>query len=476
MDNAARARQRVLALFLPLAAVLYVSAEALDPKGTDKVISTIPEALKVLPIAAAHPAQLYLAGSLSLLALGALAVSYAGIATLVRGSGSALATVAALLGALGAFCGALVNVLVGVNLAAAATAHMTQHAAARFLVTSFNSGFEHVFSGVYFAGIVVAPILMGVALWRSRSVPRWLAVLFAARAGGRPAGILRRPCPRRTAHAAVRGRDAAARGQDVAGGYEVGQPRQCGGGSNDAGSPGQGRRGLWPVIRRRLGRPASSSARERPACGRVNCEEDGGVSFWQPAESPLTRPPRSWAFDIGCAVVAGAASLAHFSFGQAARPAHLSVATGAIVVVATAGALPLRRVWPGPVFVWTVLAAVIVAQWPDRGALFPVALAISLYTVAAMMRRVEALAAASLVVGAILLVAAADGTPHWAVAVPNAAGFAAAVLILGLYVGTRRAYLAALRDRARQLERERDQSSALAAIEERSPHRPRDAR
>ncbi len=180
MDNAARARQRVLALFLPLAAVLYVSAEALDPKGTDKVISTIPEALKVLPIAAAHPAQLYLAGSLSLLALGALAVSYAGIATLVRGSGSALATVAALLGALGAFCGALVNVLVGVNLAAAATAHMTQHAAARFLVTSFNSGFEHVFSGVYFAGIVVAPILMGVALWQSRSVPRWLAVLFAA--------------------------------------------------------------------------------------------------------------------------------------------------------------------------------------------------------------------------------------------------------------------------------------------------------
>ncbi len=192
------------------------------------------------------------------------------------------------------------------------------------------------------------------------------------------------------------------------------------------------------------------------------------MSYWQPAESPLTRPPRSWAFDIGCAVVAGAASLAHFSFGQEARPAHLSVATGAIVVVATAGALPLRRVWPGPVFVWTVLAAVIVAQWPDRGALFPVALAISLYTVAAMMRRVEALAAASLVVGAILLVAAADGTPHWAVAVPNAAGFAAAVLILGLYVGTRRAYLAALRDRARQLERERDQSSALAAIEERS--------
>jgi Domain of unknown function (DUF4386) len=178
MDNAARMRQRVLALFLPATAVLYISTEALNPKGTDQIISTSAVALKVLPIAARQPAQLYLSGSLSLLALGALAVSYAAIASLVRDRGSALATVAALLGAVGAFCGALVNVLVGVNLAAAATAHISQAAAARFLVTSFNSGFEQVFSSLYFIGIFAAPLLMGFALWRSRSVPRWLAVLF----------------------------------------------------------------------------------------------------------------------------------------------------------------------------------------------------------------------------------------------------------------------------------------------------------
>ncbi len=180
MDHAARVRQRVLALFLPVSAALYVGAEGLDPKGTDKVISTMAGALKVLPIAARHPAQLYVSGSLSLMALGAVAVSYAGITMLVRGRGSAVATVAALLGGIGAFCGALVNVLVGVNLAAAATAPITRGAAAHFLVTSFNSGFEHVFSGLYFLGIFVAPLLMAFALWRSRSVPRWLAVLFAA--------------------------------------------------------------------------------------------------------------------------------------------------------------------------------------------------------------------------------------------------------------------------------------------------------
>ncbi|MGO8960940.1 MAG: hypothetical protein ACLQFR_26750, partial [Streptosporangiaceae bacterium] len=66
------------------------------------------------------------------------------------------------------------------------------------------------------------------------------------------------------------------------------------------------------------------------------------MSFWKPAEDPRTRPLRSWAFDAGCAVAAGAASLAHFSFGQAAHASHLSLAAGVIVAVVTAAALPLR--------------------------------------------------------------------------------------------------------------------------------------
>jgi hypothetical protein len=129
----------VLALFLPVAAALYISAEALNPHGTDQPIASRATALNELPIAVHHPTQLYVSGSLTLLALGALAVSYAAIATLVRNRGSAIATVAALIGGIGAFCGALINVLVGYNLAAAATAHMSPDAAAQFLVTTFNS-------------------------------------------------------------------------------------------------------------------------------------------------------------------------------------------------------------------------------------------------------------------------------------------------------------------------------------------------
>jgi hypothetical protein len=180
IDSAGRTRQRVLALFLPVAAALYISAEALNPHGTDQPITSRATALKELQIAVHHPTQLYVSGSLTLLALGALAVSYAAIATLVRNRGSATATVAALIGGIGAFCGALINVLVGYNLAAAATAHMSPDAAARFLVNTFSSRAYDVFAAVYFIGIFAGPVLMGFALWRSRSVPRWLAVLFFA--------------------------------------------------------------------------------------------------------------------------------------------------------------------------------------------------------------------------------------------------------------------------------------------------------
>jgi hypothetical protein len=178
MDNAALIRKRVLAVFLPVAAAAYIGGEALSPKGTDQVLTTTGTAVRVLNTAGQHPAQLYLASSLVLLGLGALAVSYGAIATLVTGRGSLLATIAALLGGLGAFCGAIVNVVAYPVLAAAATSHAPRDDAAKVLVTVFNSGFGHIFMYVYFASEFLAPLLMGMALWRSRTVPRWLAALF----------------------------------------------------------------------------------------------------------------------------------------------------------------------------------------------------------------------------------------------------------------------------------------------------------
>jgi hypothetical protein len=179
MSSASQTRQRMFALALPLTAVLYIAAEGLDPKGTDQIVTTTAVAFKVLPIAARHHTQLYISGSLSELALAAIAVSYGAIAMLVRKRGSTAAVIAVLLGGIGAFCGVIVNVFGGINLAAAASAHVTRDAAARFLVTTFNSGPGPAFTDVYALSEFVAPIIMGVALWRSRRVPRWLAALFA---------------------------------------------------------------------------------------------------------------------------------------------------------------------------------------------------------------------------------------------------------------------------------------------------------
>jgi hypothetical protein len=80
-----------------------------------------------------------------------------------------------------------------------------------------------VFLYVYFIGIYVAPLLMGVALWRSRSVPRWLAVLFFAGLEVAQQQISTGPVVILYS-AALRGRDDPARGGDLAGGYAARQP------------------------------------------------------------------------------------------------------------------------------------------------------------------------------------------------------------------------------------------------------------
>jgi signal transduction histidine kinase len=192
------------------------------------------------------------------------------------------------------------------------------------------------------------------------------------------------------------------------------------------------------------------------------------MSFWTPAENPGTRPPRSWAFDCGCALLAALASFLTFSFAQTAHPAHLPLAIGLAVAVLTVLVLSLRRVWPGPVFGVVVVLAAVLAQWPVRGTLLPVALAIALYTVAATLSRRAAVVAAALAVAAEAPAAGQGGWRDGWLALIYELTAIAAVLIAGLYASTRRAYLAELRDRAQRLEREHDQTSALAAAVERA--------
>ena len=192
------------------------------------------------------------------------------------------------------------------------------------------------------------------------------------------------------------------------------------------------------------------------------------MSFWTPVENPGTRPLRSWVFDVGCALLAALGSFGSYSFGQAAHPPPPTLAAGLVVAVLTLLVVSLRRVWPGPAFGVVVLMAAILAWWPVRGELVPVALAITLYTVAATLSRNLALIAAALTVAAEIPATGQGGWHHSWLAMIYEVIAIAAVVVAGLYTNTRRAYLVELRDRAQRLEREHDQTSALAAAVERA--------
>jgi len=102
LDRSGRLRRRLLAIWLPITALLYMGTELLNPKGTDQLITTTALRSRYCH-RAKHSSQLYLSGSVTEIALAALAASYFAIATLVRRRGSTLATIAAIVGAVGAF-------------------------------------------------------------------------------------------------------------------------------------------------------------------------------------------------------------------------------------------------------------------------------------------------------------------------------------------------------------------------------------
>jgi len=139
--------------------------------------------------------------------------------------------------------------------------------------------------------------------------------------------------------------------------------------------------------------------------------------------------------------------------------------------------LPLTFRRRAPYAVFAVTAAVAFVQWltshgmpADLGVLF------ALYTVAAHCSRRRTLLAYGVAeLGVLLAVlrwapAGEHGTPleNGVKLFILLSGTTTAALVIGLNIRARRAQLAALRERARELERQRDQQSALAVAEERS--------
>jgi signal transduction histidine kinase len=188
------------------------------------------------------------------------------------------------------------------------------------------------------------------------------------------------------------------------------------------------------------------------------------MRFFEPVERVADRSRARWLFDVLVAIVAAASTVPYLFHDNAHPP---SAATAIPVVVVLVAPLVLRRVFPVPVLIWLLAASVATGMWNDH--VIPgLALLVALYTIASLQPRRVAVAAAALI--ELVVLAAAihrNGVAFWYDSI-FLSGLVGAALGLGLYAGTRRAYLAELHDRAERLERERDQQGALAAAAERS--------
>ena len=159
--------------------------------------------------------------------------------------------------------------------------------------------------------------------------------------------------------------------------------------------------------------------------------------------------------------------------GAALDHRHDAASLGWWWLTAAACVVPLlwRRAYPDAVFAIVTVAAVITLI-PGIGHLAPVTFVsslVALYAVAAYRPRGHALIAAGVqeawAIPAVFRLASQGEGLSAAVLVT---GTAAAAVMAGINVQTRRAYLAALEDRAARLERDRDQQARLAVAGERT--------
>jgi hypothetical protein len=167
-----RVRRALLALTLPLAAVLLVVGEAVMPKGSDTQSSSLTSTTKQVLIAVRHIARFEAASLLIIFGLAAAGISFAAIATLATRRGSLVATIAVVVGAIALTCGIAANSTDNLTLAQGAAVHPTVAVAAKMWAHIQGSSLANTLGVVYFIGWMLAIVLAAVALWRSRAVPR----------------------------------------------------------------------------------------------------------------------------------------------------------------------------------------------------------------------------------------------------------------------------------------------------------------
>ena len=145
---------------------------------------------------------------------------------------------------------------------------------------------------------------------------------------------------------------------------------------------------------------------------------------------------------------------------------HAVQVLAVVLIPFTTAPIALRRYRPIAVLTITVSAAVVILVLTNQ-AQFPVGVLVALYTVASRCERPVSIRAAKWVALPIAVAVIVNSRPHFGKVIPELAVFAIA-WVIGDNIRTRRAYLAELQARAARLEREREERSERAVIEERT--------
>jgi len=176
----------------------------------------------------------------------------------------------------------------------------------------------------------------------------------------------------------------------------------------------------------------------------------------------ISQPARRWVLDAAVVALAVVTALPNL-LRDDPNPPRLGVP----VLIAIAAPLIVRRFFPLPVFGWVLIVTGAAGLWNNH-VVAGLAVLIALYSVAVARPRRDALAAAAVLEIVIVVATIKESGRNWWSDSIFVSGLVGAALGLGLYVATRRAYLAELQERALRLEYERDQQGALAAAAERA--------
>jgi hypothetical protein len=179
MDRTITFRRRLLAAATVGAPVLLAVGNATLPKHTFVFTGTTQHAVDALNATAAAPGRVRIAGLVLIAGYAALAVAFCAVASLVRSRGGVAATLGAMFGIAGSVGAIMVTCWIALSVYAAGRTNIPVDAKAAYLVSLVKtSGLGNAAGLPFLGGLFLGGVLMGLGLFRSGAVARWLAVLF----------------------------------------------------------------------------------------------------------------------------------------------------------------------------------------------------------------------------------------------------------------------------------------------------------